>query len=166
MARLLWCALVAAIGVAINTTVFAAGGLFDIASQIGEIQKGINEGFAHIELELPPDEKKQFHLVVERLNHLSLDKLYFLKGVDTCKFDSTLFCGELKSAQVKPLVEAEIERRSEVLAGENASTSRYISLAGFGVSALSLLVSFLGFRVKKAESKPAKKDDGMASAAP
>jgi hypothetical protein len=170
MTRSLWWWVVAVIGVGMNSAVFAAGDLFDTTSQIRQIQKAIDRSLDDVAQKLPPDEKKQFHLVAKRLNDISLNDLYFLKAVESCEFSSLVICKPLKTEQVKLLVESEIERRKEVLAEENASTSRYISLAGFGVSAFSLVVSFLSFRQKKAESKsaqPAKKDDGdMASTAP
>ena len=71
---------------------------------------------------------------------------------DPCAFKSKLNCMELPSAEVKPFVEAALERLKAIQAAQDAAASRYLSYGGVGISFASLMISFLSFRVKKKEA--------------
>jgi hypothetical protein len=111
-----------------------------------------------------PDEKRGFALVVYNdLLSKSDGELYDLR-IEPCASPTILNCHGLTAADVKRIIDNALERNKAIRSAQEARLSRYISLGGFGLSVLSLLVSFLSFRQKKGEAAKDTQDTAATTA--
>jgi hypothetical protein len=103
---------------------------------------------------LSVDERLRLNAVMADLAMKPTADVYLLKVGDPCDSPMILDCRGLPTATVAKAVEVSLDRLNAMLAADQATMTRYISLGSLLVAASSLVISFLTFRSKKNEGKP------------